>query len=150
MKFLFILTIGFLFFGCAGEDTAADATEDVPLTQEEFEAQIEAEDEADEALEGLSLNLGEKWKVDESTANGMEDVRSAVNNFDGEDAESLGKEIKDMLSAIIKGCTMKGEDHNQYHIVLKAMMKESKKLKKGKIYRYDKNEALFRCIRCAF
>ena len=131
MKKLFILTIGLLMLSCAGEETASE-TENVPLTQEEFEAKIEAEDEADEALEDLTLNLGEKWKVDAGTAAGMEDVRTAVNNFDGGDSENLGKEIKGMLSAIIKGCTMKGEDHDQYHIVLKAMMKESKQLKKGK------------------
>ena len=132
MKYLFILAIGIIGVACSEEETTEEAGEKVQLTQEEFEAKIEAEDEADEALEGLTLNLGEKWKVDEGTAAGMEDVKTAVSNFDGEDHESLGKEIKDMLGDIIKGCTMKGEDHDQYHIVLKAMMKESKKLKKGK------------------
>ncbi len=88
--------------------------------------------EKDKNLEGLKLNLGKKWKVNHETEVGMQNIEVLIRSFDGNDYKKLGKDIKEELGQIIKLCTMKGEDHDQFHIVLHAMMKESKKLKKGK------------------
>jgi len=82
-------------------------------------------------LDGLKLNDGEKWQVDSTTNEGMIIVDSLVKNFEGEDYVTLGTNIKSELGSIIDQCKMKGEDHEQYHIVLHAMMKESKALKSG-------------------
>lgn len=112
--------------------------------EEEVDTTIETEIEEptsfekDEALEGLKLNQGNKWKVNHETEVGIQNINALLTNFEGDDLKQLGKDIKAELSTIIKLCTMKGEDHDQFHIVLHAMMKESKRLKKGKSDNTDK------------
>jgi hypothetical protein len=135
MKLLFISIVSvFIFSSCGGEEESGDSVESsatISNTEESNEEDALAL-EVGEELEGLQLNVGEKWDVDSSTAAGMIHLQELIDNFDGEDSEALGKEMNKTLKDISKNCTMKGEDHDQYHIVLKAMKKESKQLKKGK------------------
>ena len=136
MKLLYITILSLLILsGCAGEDPNEHTTDsgiESSSNSTDDNSEDALEEEVNEALEGLSLNDGSKWKVDQSTDEGMKSIREKVENFDGEDAEQLGKDIKSVLKDITKDCSMTGEDHNQYHILLDAMMKESKQLKKGK------------------
>lgn len=135
MKFLYTSILSLLILAsCAGEDPNEEGTTDSE-TENSTETTVEddaLEEEVRASLEGLELNNGEKWLVDVSTDAGMADVQNLVDNFDGEDVKQLGKDIKSQLKDITKSCDMKGEDHNQYHILLKAMMKEAKQLKKEK------------------
>ena len=133
MKTFYIsLVSALLLVGCAGEDPAEDSSSESISTESTNSEEDAMNEEVQEALEGLELNDGNKWKVDISTDEGMNEVREMVNNFDGDDSKQLGKDIKKRLKGITKECDMVGEDHNQYHILLKAMMDEAKQLKKGK------------------
>lgn len=128
-NFLFALLSAMILMSCAGE------------VEEESTASDEIETpgfEKDKDLEGLDLNNGSKWKVNHETEVGIEKIEKLLADFDGNDFEELGKKIKKELGQIIDLCTMKGKDHDQFHIVLHAMMKESKKLKKGKSTSTDK------------
>lgn len=125
---IFFFAISFLF-SCSDE-----SAEDNEVSNE-----IETvEFEKDKNLEGLKLNNGSKWKVNHETEVGIQKIEKLLSDFDDDNFEKLGKNIKDELGQIIDLCTMKGEDHDQFHIVLHAMMKESKKLKKGKSTSTDK------------
>lgn len=135
MKFLYTTILSLLFLtSCAGDDPTEDTTENNSenSTEETIVEDDALDEEVREALEGLELNGSDKWKVDASTDAGMRNVQNLVDNFDGVEVKQLGKDIKLQLKDITKSCDMKGEDHNQYHIVLAAMMKESKLLKKEK------------------
>lgn len=126
MKHILIPALtAFVFFSCQGETTEET---DTTTTEEQEEVVVEMNDPD---LEGLKLNNGAKWKVDTSTYEGMNQIAGILDAFDGEDHKQLGKDIKAELKEIMNNCSMKGEDHNQYHIVLKAMLSESKALKKG-------------------
>jgi hypothetical protein len=118
-----MLVSGFFFYSCNSEEVIDDG--------ERVESQV-PDETRDEELKGLSLNLGEKWTVNPETAVGMENIGEILETFEGTDFKSLGTEVKKELGWIIDNCTMKGEDHNQFHIVLHAMLKEAKNLKKGK------------------
>lgn len=128
----YLIMIPLFLASCAGD--AADSTTD--MEDEKLETTFVDEDalqeEVEKELEGLALNNGAKWKVDSSTSAGMSNIQSLVDNYEGENIKDLGKNIKTELKTIINNCSMKGEDHNQFHILLKAMKKESKLLKKGK------------------
>jgi hypothetical protein len=137
MKILNVIAlsmVGLAFQSCSEEQEVIDEA-----VMDEIEV-AEIPEVDDSALEGLTMNLGEKWKVDETTDNGMATVDSLVTHFDGNDYKALGKDIKNELGNIIDLCTMKGEDHNQFHIVLHALMVESKALKKGKSESTEKSE----------
>lgn len=126
-KFIFLVPAAFLM-ACAGNEPAdnQDVTTDVQVKV------VDENVEMDEALEGLTLNNGQKWKVDSATYSGMNNVKKMVDEFDGLKIKKLGKSVKKELKAIIDQCTMKGEDHNQYHIVLHAMLEECMAIKKEK------------------
>lgn len=121
-----------LLTGCAGEDTAETGNESLDGSTASGNEQDALEDEVQQSLEGLVLNAGTKWQVDVSTDEGMKAIQELVNNYDGENVKQLGKDIKSTLKDITKSCNMTGEDHNQYHILLSAMMEEAKLLKKEK------------------
>jgi hypothetical protein len=121
-----------LFTACTNETTTEDSTTE-PTADSSSMTQVSEEAEED-PLAGLRYtDEGGKWKVNPETQNGMEKVDSLVKAFDGGDFVQLGTDVKSTLSDIISQCTMKGEDHDQYHIVLHASMKESKAMKRGEV-----------------
>ena len=124
MKYFIYLMFPVLL-SCAGENENSEG-------ENTAEPVVLIDDHVAADLEGLTLNNGKKWKVDRSTEEGMKKVENMLNSFSGEDLSVLGKDIKDELSTVIKGCDFKGEDHDQYHIILHAMLKEAKRMKKGK------------------
>ena len=89
-------------------------------------------------LEGLRLNDGQKWHVDPSTQVGMQNIQRLLVDHEGVASKKLGDKVKDELKEIIKQCKMKGVDHEQYHIVLNAMLIESKAMKRGKVTEVNK------------
>lgn len=128
----FIMLVG---NACTGEQETSNNSSDTEDT--EIEESVLESNELEE-LQGLTLNEGAKWLVDSTTNAGMNRIIEMAASFDGEDHKQIGKDIKSELSDIISKCTMQGEDHEQYHIVLHAMLKESKNLKKGKSTSMDK------------
>ena len=89
-------------------------------------------------LEDLRLNDGQKWHVDASTQAGMLNIQQLLVEHEGVASKKLGDKVKDELKEIIKQCKMKGVDHEQYHIVLNAMLIESKAMKRGKVTEVNK------------
>ena len=129
IKTIVIAFFGILLVSCTEGETAET------IVSEELETQAFEEDKN---LKGLKLNQGSKWKVNHETAVGIQNIEALLSDFEDDDLKALGKNVKKELGEIIDLCTMKGEDHDQFHIVLHAMMKESKKLKKGKSDSTDK------------
>ncbi|MEX1001427.1 MAG: hypothetical protein WDZ35_04865 [Crocinitomicaceae bacterium] len=132
------LSVLVLFSACSDSPTQ-NVSEDVNTDQTETKT-APHDTEVAKDLEDLNLNDGEKWKADSSTHKGMNTVQQMLTDFQG-DTKQLGKDVKDSLNAVIKACDFKGKDHDQYHIILHAMLKEAKKLKKGKTNDLSKMQA---------
>jgi hypothetical protein len=124
-----LLLFGIIMSACQGgeEEVATEYADTVVVNTTDNAPALIAE------LDGLHLNNGAKWSVDSTTHAGMQNVQTLLQNYDGEDSKDLGDKIKDELKEIIKQCRMKGEDHDQYHIILNAMLIESKAMKRGKV-----------------
>lgn len=127
-KYTVVLLIPFLI-ACSSPDSTEE-TKSADTDTAAVETPIEEED----ALAELVLKEdGSKWEVNPETQDGMVRIDSMIQAFSGDDYVALGTTVKSELSSIIDQCTMTGEDHNQYHIVLHACLKESKAMKRGEI-----------------
>ena len=99
-------------------------------------ADSNASDKNEEAK--LTLNNGVKWASDESTFSGMEKLKSALSHFSENSStpsiaeyNSLGETLAMINKDIISQCSMKGEDHDQLHIVLVPMLANVDVIKNG-------------------
>ena len=70
----------------------------------------------------LALNDSEPWLTDESTTRVATQMQSTLKQFltnyedpTLEELQTLGKELKDYLDLLIRGCTMTGPAHDQLH-----------------------------------
>lgn len=80
----------------------------------------------------LKLNNGEKWIANKETHVGvtkMDSIISAFKHNTDNDYIILGELLSIQTSSIIKNCTMKGESHDQLHVVLVPMLDEISSLK---------------------
>lgn len=84
---------------------------------------------ADIQLEGLTLNNNEKWVANEETHIGMKRIDSILKNNTSANGKALGDKLSKETSYIIKSCDMKGEAHDQLHIVLVPILKEISEIK---------------------
>jgi hypothetical protein len=83
----------------------------------------------------LKLNHGEKWLVNEATQVGMQklsDLIKAFNTTEVIDYKVLGDSLETQTNYIIHNCNMKGEPHNQLHIVLHPILVEVAAFKEAK------------------
>ena len=69
-------------------------------------------------IEGLTLNNNEKWIANPETHIGMQRIDSILKNNPSSRGKTLGEALSKQTSYIIKSCNMKGEAHNQLHVVL--------------------------------
>ena len=79
--------------------------------------------EPDEALDGLGLNDGNKWLMDDHTRASFAKMATSFLNADhlsleGEGLMKAGADLQDDLDDLIQGCTMTGNAHNQLHVYL--------------------------------
>ena len=93
-----------------------------------------AETEEISLLDTLTLKLdnGKKWIVNIETQigiNKMDSIIMAFNKGDEKDYSYLGKDLSIHTSHIIRSCNMKGEAHDQLHVVLVPMINEISVLK---------------------
>ncbi len=86
----------------------------------------------------LTLNNGAKWNSDESTFNGMGRLEATLAEFSAStstssitDYNSLGESLANINKEIISQCSMKGEDHDQLHIILAPMLANVDVIKNG-------------------
>ena len=107
-------------------------------TTETTAEEQQAEDPQANAEIKLSLNNGAKWNSDESTYTGMQRLEMTLTNFknDNEDPSStdynkLGNALANINKDIISQCSMKGEDHDQLHVLLAPMLANVDVIKNG-------------------
>ena len=86
----------------------------------------------------LSLNNGAKWNSDESTFTGMKRLELTLYNFNNDikepsvaDYNKLGVALANIDNEIISECSMKGEDHDQLHVLLAPMLANVDVIKNG-------------------
>ena len=75
----------------------------------------------------LKLNAGDRWLANSETQEGVNKMDSLIEVFDtntDKDFKKLGEALSKQTSYIIKNCTMKGEPHDQLHVVLVPMLDE--------------------------
>lgn len=75
----------------------------------------------------LKFDNGEKWIANAETHEGikhMDSIISAFKDSKSTDYKALGDDLSKQTSYVIKNCSMKGEPHDQLHIVLVPMLDE--------------------------
>lgn len=121
MKVLVFLLIISSFFSCVDESKKNK----VPPVSDSLEIDLL------DTLQ-LRLNHGDKWMVNDETHVGISKMDSIIKSFklnSQKDYVVLGKNLSNQTSFVIKNCTMKGESHDQLHVVLVPMLDEISILK---------------------
>ena len=77
----------------------------------------------EEGLEGLGLNNGQKWKMDDHTRTMFAKMAESFAHSDHaslkeEDLKKAGSDLQLDVNELIQGCTMSGDAHNQLHVYL--------------------------------
>lgn len=75
----------------------------------------------------LQLNANQKWIANTETHKGvikMDSIMSVFLRNKSTDYKTLGNNLSKQTSFIIKHCSMKGEPHDQLHVVLIPMLDE--------------------------
>jgi len=115
---LCLITAALLVISC-GDDNTATKDED---SQQESSHSEAAHTEA-KADDGLVLNDGKKWQMDDHTRDIFAQMSSS---FAGTDLATLDQEgllaagagLMVNINQLIQGCTMTGPDHDQLHVYL--------------------------------
>ncbi len=89
----------------------------------------ESHDESDEIEDQLSLNNGEKWKVNEAMIPYILQSEEMVDDFEGDDYNALADQLMELNNKLIKSCTMNGPSHDELHKWLHPHIELLKKLK---------------------
>lgn len=63
----------------------------------------------------ISLNNGEKWKVNEEMLPHIEKSEDDFNDFEGDDYKQLSKDMMKHTNNLIQSCTMDGASHDELH-----------------------------------
>lgn len=82
----------------------------------------------------LRLDNGKKWKANEATHLGMDNVQKLLTDFEAtpdKNHPALGESLRAETNVIIQECTMTGEPHQQLHLVLNPMLEIIEKLVSG-------------------
>ncbi len=74
-------------------------------------------------IEGMVLNNGVKWQMDEHTRASFTKMAGSFLKADhisleGDGLKQVGADLQVDLDGLIQGCTMTGEAHNQLHLYL--------------------------------
>jgi hypothetical protein len=75
----------------------------------------------------LKLDHGQKWMANVETHEGVKHIDSLISVFkstEKTDYKVLGDALSKETGYIIKNCSMKGEPHDQLHVVLVPMLDE--------------------------
>ncbi|MDX2473624.1 MAG: hypothetical protein QNL91_07920 [Candidatus Krumholzibacteria bacterium] len=116
----FLMVGALIFISCSSDKT--DGPAETAETAEQAEHAGHAHTAATED-DGLVLNDGAKWQMDDHTRASF--VQMAA-SFEKVDAAALGTAglklagdgLKKDLEGLIQGCTMTGADHDQLHVYL--------------------------------
>ena len=80
-----------------------------------------------DGLEGIVLNDGIKWEMDDHTRSVFTKMATSFLSADhaslGEDGlKQAGSDLREDINALIQGCTMTGAAHDQLHVYLGGYM----------------------------
>ena len=104
---------------CSDEHAAHEHAEQTDLADHADHAH----ESTGESLEGLSLNDGDKWKMDDHTRSSFATMATsflaqnhATLGTDG--LKEVGASLRQDINSLIQGCTMAGASHDQLHVLL--------------------------------
>ena len=115
-----LLATALFLISCGGENTEAhnEHTDGTEPAENAEHTHATADD-------GLVLNDGKKWQMDDHT---RASFAKMAESFKDVDVEALGADglklagvgLREDLDGLIQGCTMTGPDHDQLHVYLMA------------------------------
>ena len=94
---------------------------------------------------GLSLNHGERWKMDEHTRTMLVEMEKAFFASDHSNRAGLnaaGAGLKVQMDQLIAGCTMDGAAHSQLHLFLSEYIPTIDRLARAEDYAAARKEAI--------
>lgn len=112
MKTMALIVVSMFLMSCAGP---ASKTNEVK--QESMVSEAEAHTH-DAETEGLVLNNGEKWKVDEHMMVFIQDMENDVQTIalsQEKDYNLLAGELQENVKLLTSNCTMSGMAHDELH-----------------------------------
>ncbi|MBL1279808.1 MAG: hypothetical protein COA33_006030 [Fluviicola sp.] len=116
---IFTIAFGSLMVSCSGETNIEKGN-----SKQEKELPTSKVNE-------LTLDNGEKWESNAETYQGMTELRTLLENFNGETLEDyhlLGDKSNEQTAFIISNCSMKGAAHDQLHFVLLPILENKDNL----------------------
>jgi hypothetical protein len=119
MKNLIMILLASSFVACSpGKDK-----------KEEKEAGIEKQDEhKNDHQEALSLNQGNKWKLDDATRNNMRDIKMSMES----EPAPLPAALREKTDKLVRECRMGGPDHDALHLWLENFLADLRVLEETK------------------
>ncbi|MGD9897893.1 MAG: hypothetical protein AB7T22_02085 [Calditrichaceae bacterium] len=119
--FALIVVVAALFVSC-GADSAGEHTHG-----KKTRTSYSAEDVPEDRLEGLRLDNGRKWKMDDHTRSSFAKMGASLLDSDLQALEEdglkkAGADLQVLTDELIQGCTMTGNAHNQLHLYLSEYM----------------------------
>ncbi len=125
MKFLptvFGVLIAAMFLVSCGDD----GVESLPGEANEHSSE-DASQETEDGLDGLELNNGQKWQMDEHTRSVFAKMATSflgsdISSLEGEGLKNAGAGLQGDINELIRGCTMTGDAHDQLHVYLTGYM----------------------------
>ena len=117
---LCLLATAMIFMACGGESNDTTTKETVQAEHPDH-----PEHSTSTVNDGLALNNGNKWQMDDHTRDSFAKMAGSFENVDAAalDTASLkeaGSALRKDLDGLIQGCTMTGPDHDQLHVYLMA------------------------------
>jgi hypothetical protein len=117
LKVINTLILTALFVSCTDDSSKSNLQDD----------QDHSSHVSDTPEEGLRLNNGQKWMMDDHTRSSFIRMTTSFLNTDHlsmevEVLKKSGSDLQVQIGELIKGCTMTGEAHDQLHVYLMGYM----------------------------
>lgn len=131
------------FFVSCGAESAGEHTHGVKKNTSHTDSVV-----PEDGLDGLRLDNGRKWKMDDHTRSSFARMAASfsdsdLHSLDGDGLKKAGADLKILTDELIQGCTMTGDAHEQLHVYLSGFMPAVSALSKsggiedaGKVRRY--------------
>ncbi len=122
MKFTLILVFcvvpAILLSSCSDDGTGKR-----PTSHAEDHSSHSASVGLEDGLDGLELDNGRRWMMDDHTRSifvkmATSFLDSDQRSLEGEGLKKAGSDLQALVNELIQGCTMTGEAHDQLHVYL--------------------------------
>jgi uncharacterized protein YukE len=125
MKFLFVLILGAVLFGCANSS----------LDNNDPGTKSTAEHQDHHSNMMLVLDQGQKWKVNPEMLPPIEAMEARIKDFkesDSDDYQALASDLQKQIDLLVASCTMTGPSHDELHKWLHPTIQMVKNLSNAK------------------